>query len=171
MGTMRSAPSISGRQATATSSEGMSEGMRHRTSALARFLAAVIMGIVLLALSALIHSAAAATLGGGWWSLGAVWIAAVIATLLAVYTAPSHLAAWRRMCLVNGVASLLLLGFGTAELPRNGYPPELTVPIGPVLGVAIAAGMLVVIGSVLALLFFAAWHLLPRHRPRAHRHA
>lgn len=119
--------------------------------------------MVLLALSALFRSAAGATVGGGWWSLTPVWIIAIIATLLAVYGAPTVIAAWRRMCCVNGFVSFGLLGFGSAELVRDGYPPEIAAPIGPLLGFALAAGMLTMIGTVLALLFFAAWYLLSRH--------
>jgi hypothetical protein len=70
-----------------------------------RLPAALLMGAVLLALSALIHAAAAATPGGGWTSLGALWLARIVLITLVVYSVRNMLAVWRRMCLVNGIAS------------------------------------------------------------------
>jgi hypothetical protein len=142
-----------------------------RGSAFPRVVAALVMGLVLLALSALIHAAAAASLGGGWMSLGAMWLVAVIATLLAVQRARSGAVAWRRMCLVNAVASLVLLVAGAAALAGPGGTPDRLWPNGPVLGVAVASAVLTIAGLLLALLFFGLWHLLSRRDAGAARPA
>lgn len=139
-------------------------------SVFGRLLAAAILGIVLLALSALIH-AAAATIGATWLSLGAAWTIAILIILLAVYGARTSIAAWRRMCLINGIASLTLLAAGAAEFAGQAAPNHSLRPFGPVIGVAVASAMLAILGLVLALLFFVAWHLLSRHHPRAGRQA
>ncbi len=128
-----------------------------------RLLAALLMGVVLLLLSALIHAAAAATLGGGWRSLGMLWLAAILATVIAVGRARSRVGAWRRMCLLNGIASLGLLAAGAADLAEPGAAPDLLWPTGPVLGFAVASAVLTVAGLFLAVLFFAVWHVLSRH--------
>lgn len=143
----------------------------HRTSRLGRLLAALVMGLILLVLSALIRSAAAAALGGGWTPLGAIWLAAIVITLLAVYGARTSLAAWRRMCLINGAASLGLLGIGTADLVSPGISPDIVQPFGPVLGVALVSGALAAVGVFLAVLFFAAWYLLSRPGTGSDQHA
>jgi hypothetical protein len=135
-------------------------------SVFGRRLAAAILGVVLLALSALIHAAAAATIGATWISLGATWTIAILIILLAVYGARTSIVAWRRMCLINGIASLTLLAVGAAEFASQAAPSQSLRPFGPVIGVAVASAMLAISGLVFALLFFLAWHLLPRHHPR-----
>lgn len=148
-----------------------SEAPTRNASVFGRLLAAAILGIVLLALSALIHAAAAATIGATWLSLGAAWTIAILIILLAVYGARTSIAAWRRMCLINGIASLTLLAAGAAEFAGQAAPNHSLRPFGPVIGVAVASAMLAILGLVLALLFFVAWHLLSRHHPRAGRQA
>lgn len=75
------------------------------------------------------------------------------------------------MCFVNGVASLGLLTVGVTDLPGLTSSPDIVPPPGPVFGFVVAAGILVIAGVILAAVFFAAWHLLSRHRFGSERHA
>jgi hypothetical protein len=136
----------------------------HNKSLFGRLLAAVILGIVLLVLSGLIHTAAAAAIGGTWVSLGVMWLVAVIIVLLAVYGARTRAAVWRRMCFINGVASLGLFSIGAADFASQRVARNVVLPFGPVVGVAVTSATLAIIGLILAAVFFIAWQIL-RHRP------
>ncbi len=122
-------------------------------------LAALGLALILLALSALMHAAAAATLGGEWPSLGGSSVAAIAVAALVIFLAQSKAAACRSMCFVNGVASLGLLALGTVKF----YEPDVIPHPGPVFGFAVASSVLAIAGLALAAVFFAAWHLLSRH--------
>lgn len=128
-----------------------------------RLAAALLMGLILLILAAMTDAAAAPRLGQGWASLGAIWLAALAATVLAVHQARSGIAAWRRMCLLNAIASLGLLSASAANLAGPRVPPDMLWPRGPVLGFSIASALLTIAGLLLAALFFAVWYLLSRH--------
>ncbi len=159
MQTIRGAPGAAPEKSPTTARKGPAGG-----SALpGRMLVALLMGWFLIALSALIHAAAAATLGGGWSSLGAMWLAAIVATSVAVWRARSRVAAWRRMCFLNGLASLGLLAAGAADIVGPDGPSEIIWPSGPVLGFSIASAVLAIAGLLLAALFFAVWYLQARH--------
>jgi len=131
----------------------------------ASLLAALVLALILLALSALMHAAAAATLGGGWPSLGGSSLAAIAVAGLVIVLARSSAAACRRMCLVNGVASLGLLTAGVVNLSQ----PDIVPHTGPVFGFAVASGVFAIAGLALAALFFVAWHVLSR-RAAEHDH-
>jgi len=131
----------------------------HKLSPLTRLFAAVFMGLILLALTALFHSAAAATSGGDWASLGAIWLAAIGAIFLTARGARTSMTMWRRMCLLDGLASLGLFAIGSADLIIRNSPSDIH-PVRPVFGVAIASGVLAIIGLGLVVVFFIAWYLL-----------
>jgi uncharacterized PurR-regulated membrane protein YhhQ (DUF165 family) len=137
----------------------------------AAFAAAVLLALILLALSAVFHAAAAATLGGGWQSLSAVWAIALAVAVLAIVRARNGKNACGRMCFVNGVASVGVLIVGTVEEIGPGALPNLMPPFGPVFRFAVASGVIVLVGSILALVFFAGWYLLSRHARGSTRHA
>ena len=139
----------------------------HRVS----ILVVLLLALALLALSALIHAAAAATLGGGWPSLGAIWLIAIAAILVTVFRARSRREACRRMCFIDGLASLGLLTAGAVDLSGLGRAPDVVPPPGPVVGFAVASSVLVIAGLVLAAVFFAAWYLSSQHATGAHRKA
>jgi len=139
----------------------------HRVS----ILVVLLLALALLALSALIHAAAAATLGGGWPSLGAIWLIAIAAILVTVFRARSRREACRRMCFIDGLASLGLLTAGAVDLSGLGRAPDVVPPPGPVVGFAVASSVLVIAGLVLAAVFFAAWYLSSQHPTGAQRKA
>jgi hypothetical protein len=70
-----------------------------------RIVAAFVMGLILLVLSALVHTAAAPTLGAGWSYLWVTWLIAGLIALPAARSAPTSRSFWARLCFVNGVAS------------------------------------------------------------------
>ncbi|HUZ75389.1 MAG TPA: hypothetical protein VMU87_20590 [Stellaceae bacterium] len=140
-----------------------------KTFPLGRLLAAVLLGLILLGLSALIHAAAAAPRGAGWPSLGATWFVAIIVILLAVHGARTGVVAWRRMCLIDGVASLGLVAAGAVDLVDRGTEPY-RPPFGPVFGVAYVSGIVAIAGFALAVAFFVAWFLLARHGTPSDKH-
>ncbi len=135
------------------------------------WLAVLLLALALLALSALFHAAAAARIGGGWRSLGAVWLVALGVIFLALLLVRSSSVACRWMCFIDGVASLGVATAGAVNFTGSTYAPDVTPPPGPVLGFAVASSILVIAGLVLAALFFAAWHLLSRHQTGSGQHA
>jgi hypothetical protein len=141
-----------------------------KPSRLGRLFAVVFMGLVLLALTALFHSAAAATSGGGWVSLGAIWLAAILAILLAARGAGASVTIWRRMCLLDGLASLGLFAIGSVDLILRDTVSGIQ-PVRPVFGVAVASGVLAIAGLVLAIVLLVAWYLLSRQRTGTSQHA
>jgi len=125
--------------------------------------AVLILAALLLVLSALIHAAAAAPLGGGWPSLGAIWLAALAAIGLAVALTRSRSGTCRWLCLMDGMASVGMLAVGIVNMSGREQTPEALLPPGPVFGVAIASSALVIAGLILASVFFGAWYLMSRH--------
>lgn len=127
-----------------------------------RIFAILVMGILLLLLSALIRSAAAQHIGDALPSVRAIGLAAGAATLGVGGIARTMRAAWGCLCLLNGLASADAMAQAIDEL---GVPR----PIGAALGVALLSGALGIAAVCLALVLLAASHLLLRRSWRAHR--
>lgn len=155
----------------------------HRSvwSVLSRFLAALLMGLLLLALSGVLHSAAAATVGAGWSYLWVTWIVAVLATASVVFTAPTAQMAWGRLCLVNGLAAGAVFVASMVALPPAGASPGeiadqtawlgVARPLGATLGAALFSGLLGIVAIGLAMVLVAAAYILRHLDVKSHRHA
>jgi hypothetical protein len=145
-----------------------------------RLLAAFIMGLVLLVLSALVHTAAGATVGGGWSYLWVTWLIAGLIVIVAAVSAPAARTAWARLCVVNGLAStaagvfLLALPLNEAalrEMAERASWPYATRPLGAALGAALASGALGLAAVVIAIIFFTCAYFFRHPRPRSHLRA
>lgn len=152
-------------QRDATSSGPLWQAKKSRGSLaafVARLVAALVMGLLLLALSGLLHTAAAAaTIGAGWSYIWATWLIAVIATLLIAFGAPTGRIAWGRLCALNGLASagVLLVSTVVALQERQkvfGGLADQAVslgfarPIGAALGAALLSAALGIAALFLA---------------------
>jgi hypothetical protein len=142
-----------------------------------RIVAAIVTGLILLVLSALVHTAAAASLGTGWSYLWMTWLIVVLIALLAL-SAPTSRSVWARLCFVNGLASaavaacVLALPLPEAalrEIGKGASLPRVVRPLGAAFGAALASGAVGIAAIVAALLFFACAYLF--RRPTSHRRA
>jgi hypothetical protein len=139
-----------------------------------RIVAALIMGLILLALSGVIHTAAAARLGGGWSYLWMTWLVVVLAVLAVALGSPTPRHAWSRLCLINaaaaGIAFSLCVITGPAlraiagdrsepfAWPGEPYPP------GPAFGVALLSGVVGIASAILAIVLVGLFYLLRQHK-------
>ena len=145
-----------------------------------RVLAIVVMGLLLLAISGLIRSAAAGQAGDAMPSIWIVWLAAGAATLALAAFASSARLAWGRLCLLNGLASLTLLLVSLVARASPGAASNATAeaieslgvarPIGAALGGALVSGALGIAAVTLAVVLFVASAFLLRPT-RRHAHA
>jgi hypothetical protein len=144
-----------------------------------RLIAAFVMGLILLVLSALIHTAAAATLGGGVLSyLWVTWLIAVVIVVVAALTARAARAVWVRLCVVNGLASttaaVCLLALPEAalrEMAEGAWSHYTPRPLGAALGTALASGAIGIAAVVAAIIFFASAYFFHHLQPTSHRPA
>ncbi len=168
--------------ATASSRvQGQAESARGSPAAVAgRLIAALVMGLVLVVLSGLLHSAAAAAMAGGWSYLWASWSVAIIVTLLIALSAPTRRIAWGRLCAVNGlvsggvlVASTIAAVKGNAagldNLADQGTSFGLARPIGGALGAALLSGALGIAALLLTVVLLAASYVLLHWSARSNR--
>ena len=134
-----------------------------------KLLAALIMGLILLALSGIIYSAAAAGLASPWSYLWLSWLAAGAAALAVALAAPTAKHAWSRLCLLDAATAIVVFLVALLAAPRaagmNGAnwvgAPH---PLGAALGAALLSGFLGLFAVILALLLLAvAWLLHHRH--------
>lgn len=148
-------------------------------SVVGRVLAALLMGVLLLALSGLLHTAAAATLGAGWSYLWVTWLVAVLATIFVAVGAPTARIAWGRLCLINGLAAAAVFVATMAGVPPVGAVSGeiadqaawlgVAQPLGAALGAALLSGALGIVAIGLAVVLVGAAHILRRFDARAHR--
>jgi hypothetical protein len=137
------------------------------------------MGLILLVLSSLIHTAAAATLGGGLLSyLWVTWLIAVLIVVAAALSARAARAVWVRLCVVNGMAStaaavcfLALPEAALREMAEGAWSHYTPRPFGAALGAALASGALGIAAVVAAIIFFGSAYYFHHLRPRSHRSA
>jgi len=144
-----------------------------------RIFATLVMGILLLLLSALIRSAAAQHIGGALPSVGVIGSAVGVAIVVAGGLARTAQAAWGRLCLLNGLASLGLLVVcllaraspGASADAMTQAIDELGVgrPIGAALEAALLSAALGIVAVCLGVALLAASHFLLRPSRRAHR--
>jgi hypothetical protein len=138
-----------------------------------RLIAALAMGLLLLALSAVIHTAAAASFGVGWPYLWATEMGAAIVALGVALSAPSTLHAWRRLCLINAAAAgiaAVLIGSLSASPPVQGTTgaPDTSPwlgaphPMGAAFGAALFSGLLGIAAATLAIVLLVIFYLLRR---------
>lgn len=134
-----------------------------------RILTALIMGVILVLLSALLHRAVASSVGGDGSYLWATWLVAIVVTLLIAFGAPNGRIALGRLCLINGVVSGLLLG--SLLMPRAAGATlgdlgdleglmGLARPKGAALGAALLSAAL----GIIAVAFLLVSYLLLRLR-------
>lgn len=132
---------------------------------LIRFATVLAMAAVLLVLSVIFRKAIASSAGDdagyGWAS----WFVATVLAFWAAFSAPSARVAFGRLCLLNGVASGLLLGVVTAlgaagaiSSGLRGLPP--TEPSGSALGSALFSAAL----GIIAIVFLGGAYLLLHSR-------
>lgn len=132
----------------------------------ARLIAAAVMGLLILALSGLLHTAAAgATIGRGASYLWATWSVALIITCAVAFNAPTGRIAWGRLCALSGLLSTGLLLANLLAAHANEAPfgefsgqaawPEFVRPIGAALGAAYLSGALGITALLIAIVLFA----------------
>ena len=132
----------------------------------ARLVAALIMGLLILALSGLLHTAAAgATIGRGASYLWATWSVAAIVTCVVAFSAPTGRIAWGRLCALGGLLSTgllvaTLLGAQAKEVPFGEFAGqaawlEVVRPVGAALGAAYLSGALGIAALLIAIVLFA----------------
>ena len=141
------------------------------------------MGLLILALSGLLHTAAAAaTIGRGASYLWATSSVAVVITCLIAFNAPTGRVAWGRLCALGGLLSTGLLivsvlagqasetPFG--ELADQAGWLEFVRPVGAVLGAAYLSGALGIAALLIAIVLFAISYglLRPPKGPRGRAH-
>jgi len=124
------------------------------------------MGLLILALSGLLHTAAAAaTIGRGASLLWATWSVAIVITCVIAFNAPTGRIAWGRLCIVGGLLSAALL---VADLlaAQAGEPRfdefvdqaawlDPVRPVGAALGAAYLFGALGIAALLVAVVLFA----------------
>jgi hypothetical protein len=160
--------------ATPHSSAAAPSALSPRRRLARRMLAALIMGLILLALAVIIHTAAAARLGGGWSYLWVTWLVVALAVLAVALGSPTPRHAWSRLCLINAAAAGTVVGLcviaGPAlraiagdrsepfSWPGEPYPP------GPAFGVALLSGVVGIASAILAIVLVGLFYLLRQRK-------
>lgn len=139
-----------------------------------RLAAAAVLGLVLLALSALINIANGTALGGPWPPIWIGWLVAAIIVVGVTFGAPTVRAAWGRLSFINFIASSVLI----ASLPWRGggvgasasamEPLGLSPPLGAALGGAILSGAMGIAAVLAAIVFLIFSYLLLRRNRERH---
>ena len=139
---------------------------------LIRLLTALAMAVVLLALSVIFQKTIASNAvdhaAHAWTS----WFVATVLALWVAFSAPSGRIAFGRLCLLNGVATGLLLSVimalgATGTISSDSLGPQFTAPAGPALGSALLSAAL----GIIAVVFLVASYLLLHSRGRRKRPA
>ncbi len=134
---------------------------------LVRLLAALAMAAVLLIVSVIFQKAVASNASDhaayAWTSR----FAAIVLAFWIAFSAPSGRIALGRLCLLNGIATGLLLSLVTVlraegTIPPDFLGPHLTAPSGPALGSALLSAIL----GMIAVAFFLGSYLLLHSRGR-----
>lgn len=143
-----------------------------------RISAILVMGFLLLLLSALIRSAAAQDIGDTLPGVGVIGLAVGVTATVVGGLARTMRAAWGRLCLLDGLASLVLLLMCLLAKASPGASADATAqaigdfgvarPIGAAFGAALLSGVLGIVAVCLGVALLAASHFLLRPPRRAH---
>jgi hypothetical protein len=125
------------------------------------------MAVVLLVLSVILQKAIASNAGDNAAYAWTSWFVATILALWVAFSAPSGRIAFGRLCLLNGVATGLLLiaitALGaTGAISSDSLGPQFTAPAGPALGSALLSAAL----GIIAVVFLVGAYLLLHSRNR-----
>ncbi|HXE16228.1 MAG TPA: hypothetical protein VN632_03305 [Stellaceae bacterium] len=157
----------------------LSLGLWHReASAVGRVVAAVILGLVLLLLSAIINIAKGAS-GSEWAPMWISWVVACVIVAAIAVGASTLRVVWGALffvCFLAGVilaASLPWYSRAAESVPQSSAELAqslgLSPPVGAAVGGAIVSGAMGIAAVIVTVVFLAASYFLLYHR--RHRHA